>query len=79
MDGKIAIFANRYRLEYTLIEDYQCSVDKVAQAQTTMANVKLNTEPSISPWRTFTAKKSTAPVSKKQVMQNLDYIARRYE
>lgn len=79
MNGKIAIFANRYRLEYTLIEDYQCSVDKVAQAQITMAKVKLNTEPSISPWRTFTAKKSTAPVSKKQVMQNLDYIARRYE
>lgn len=79
MDGKIAIFANRHRLEYKLIEDYQRSVDKVPQAQTTMAKVKLNIEPSISPWRTFKVKKSSAPVSKKQVIQNLDYIARSYE
>jgi hypothetical protein len=77
LDGKMAVFAGKYKLAYEVLTNYQKPVVEKIKPKS-VDKVKPVTN-SVSPWRMHSNKKPTPPRNKNLVQKGLDYIARTYQ
>ncbi|MDQ1276388.1 MAG: hypothetical protein QG610_1966 [Euryarchaeota archaeon] len=77
LNGKIVVFAGKYKLTHTVLVNYQKPITVKPDLQKT-DTIKSEAK-KMTPWRTYTPKKSSSGRNKSQMQQGLDYLARMYE
>jgi hypothetical protein len=75
MNGKIAVYLGKHKLEHRLLDNYQRPVAEVVKPECALPRTQVEKK---TPWRKFTPKKSNRYSNQEQVRQNLDYIAKTY-